>query len=73
MAYKPWYIGNTTVRNPFRLKLGLEALYKSSLHGNLSGRENEQAFAELLHESEVVSVARIEADSENGEIGRAHV
>ncbi|WP_298691504.1 AlwI family type II restriction endonuclease [uncultured Sulfuricurvum sp.] len=67
MAYKPWYIGNTTVRNPFRLKLGLEALYKSSLHGNLSGRENEQAFAELLHESEVVSVARIEADSENGD------
>jgi hypothetical protein len=59
----PWQIGNTTVRNPYRLKEGLRVLAVSTLIGNLAGKEHESAFAELLHEAGVVSVQRIE----NGE------
>jgi hypothetical protein len=58
---KPWQIGNTTVRNPYRLKDGLRVLAFSPLIGNLEGRENESAFAKLLHEAGVVTVQRIES------------
>lgn len=58
---KPWQIGNTTVRNPYRLKDGLRVLALSPLIGNLEGRENESAFAELLHEGGIVAVQRIES------------
>ena len=34
---KPWHLGNTTVRSPFRLREGLVALSTSSLQGNLRG------------------------------------
>jgi hypothetical protein len=61
LAVKPWQIGNTTVRNPYRLKDGLRVLALSPLIGNLEGRENESAFAELLHEAGVVAVQRIES------------
>lgn len=61
LAAKPWQIGNTTVRNPYRLKDGLRVLSLSPLMGNLEGRENESAFAEFLHEAGVVAVQRIES------------
>ncbi len=45
---RPWHFGNTTVRSPFRLREGLIALSSSPLRGNLRGREQEQAFRDLL-------------------------
>lgn len=65
MASKPWQFGNTTVRNPYRLKEGLRILAISPLIGNLESRKNESAFAELLHEAGVVAVQRIK----NGKSG----
>lgn len=67
MVYKPWQIGNTTVRNPYRLKDGLRVLALSPLIGNLEGRENESAFAKLLHEAGVVAVQRIESGEDGGD------
>ncbi len=58
-AQKAWYLGNTTVRNPKRLKDGLIALYKSPLHGNLDGRDNEQEFARLLNGQDIVFLKRL--------------
>lgn len=49
-----WHIGNTTVRTPYRLREALVALRTSHLHGNLLGRDNEQAFADLLHDEGLV-------------------
>lgn len=60
MNYKPWNLGNTTVRNPYRLQLGLKALYHSPFHGDLKGKEKEQGFAQELHDSKVVLVKRLE-------------
>ena len=45
---RPWHLGNTTVRSPFRLRDGLVALSTSSLQGNLRGREQEIALRDLL-------------------------
>lgn len=56
---KAWYIGNTTIRNPKRLKDGLKALSLSPLHGNLVGKENEQEFAKLLDAEGIVRVERL--------------
>ncbi len=47
---RPWHLGNTTVRSPFRLRDGLVALSTSSLQGNLRGEEQERAFRRLLGE-----------------------
>lgn len=55
-----WHIGNTTVRTPYRLKAALAALQGTPLNGNLYGREAESAFAKLLHDTDVVNVARLE-------------
>lgn len=57
---KAWYIGNTTLRNPQRLKEGLRVLVNSPFHGNLEGRENEQEFARLLHQEGVMFIKRID-------------
>jgi hypothetical protein len=67
-----WHIGNTTVRTPYRLRQALIALQGTSLNGNLHGKEKENAFASLLHESEVVDVQRLEADpdSDVSDLGR---
>lgn len=35
---RPWCLGNTTVRSPFRLRDGLVALSNSPLQGNLRGK-----------------------------------
>ena len=51
---KPWHLGNTTVRSPFRLREGLVALSTSSLQGNLRGQDI--AFRVLLGEHGIVSL-----------------
>ncbi|MDB5054974.1 MAG: type IIs restriction endonuclease [Bacilli bacterium] len=56
---KAWYIGNTTIRNPKRLKDGLRALSLSPLHGNLIGKENELEFSRLLDSEDIVRVERL--------------
>lgn len=53
---RPWQLGNTTVRSPFRLRDGLVALTQSSLQGNLHGEAQEVAFRKLLGEHEIVSL-----------------
>lgn len=45
---KPWLFGNTTVRNPLRLRDGLRVLRYSAWHGNLRGKEADCAFYQLL-------------------------
>jgi len=56
---KAWYLGNTTVRSPYRIKGALKILSQSALVGNLMGSENESAFAKLLHDSEIVTISRL--------------
>jgi hypothetical protein len=53
---RPWYIGNTTVRSPFRLRDGLIELSNSPLQGNLRGKEQELAFCELLGSRGIVEL-----------------
>ena len=53
---RPWHLGNTTVRSPFRLRDGLVALSTSSLQGNLRGREQEIALRDLLGEHGIVEL-----------------
>lgn len=53
---KPWHLGNTTVRSPFRLREGLVALSTSSLQGNLRGTAQDIAFRNLLGEHGVVAL-----------------
>jgi len=67
-----WHIGNTTVRTPYRLREALIALQGTSLNGNLHGKQKENAFASLLHESKVADVQRLEADpdSDVSDLGR---
>ena len=63
---RPWHLGNTTVRSPFRLRDGLVALSTSSLQGNLRGREQEIAFRRLLGEHGIVELG----DDETYSVGR---
>jgi hypothetical protein len=65
-----WHIGNTTVRTPYRLQEALQELLGSPLNGNLSGRDQEQAFAEFLHENNIVEVARIARNEDASDVGR---
>ena len=53
---RPWHLGNTTVRSPFRLRDGLVALSTSSLQGNLRGEEQERTFRRLLGERGIVEL-----------------
>lgn len=63
---RPWHLGNTTVRSPFRLRDGLVALSSSPLQGNLRGREQEIAFRRLLGEHGIVELG----DDETYSVGR---
>lgn len=63
---KPWHLGNTTVRSPFRLREGLIALSTSPLQGNLRGREQEIALRRLLGEHGIVELG----DDETYSVGR---
>lgn len=53
---RPWHLGNTTVRSPFRLRDGLVALYGSELQGNLRGKDQDIAFRKLLGEHGIVEL-----------------
>jgi hypothetical protein len=53
---RPWHLGNTTVRSPFRLRDGLVALSHSPLQGNLRGREQEIALRDLLGANGIVEL-----------------
>jgi AlwI restriction endonuclease. len=63
---RPWYLGNTTVRSPFRLRDGLVALSTSPLQGNLRGEEQERAFRRLLGEHGIVELG----DDDTYSVGR---
>jgi hypothetical protein len=63
---RPWYLGNTTVRSPFRLRDGLVVLSKSSLQGNLRGQEQEIALRRLLGEHGIVELG----DDDTYSVGR---
>lgn len=63
---RPWHLGNTTVRSPFRLRDGLVALSASSLQGNLRGEEQERAFRCLLGEHGIVELG----DDDTYSVGR---
>ena len=60
---RPWHLGNTTVRSPFRLRDGLVALSTSSLQGNLRGEEQERAFRRLLGEHGIVELGDDDTNS----------
>lgn len=49
-----WNIGNTSVRNPWRIQNGLR-LFAAEFSGNLDGKERERAFVERLVESGLVA------------------
>ncbi|KZM57061.1 MULTISPECIES: AlwI family type II restriction endonuclease [Aeribacillus] len=51
---KPWVIGNTTIRNPARLKEGLKAFYESPLYGRLIVHEREEQLARVLADAGVI-------------------
>ena len=63
---RPWHLGNPTVRNPFRLRDGLDALSTSSLQGNLRGQEQEIALRRLLGEHGIVELG----DDDTYSVGR---
>ncbi len=63
---RPWHLGNTTVRSPFRLRDGLVALSASSLQGNLRGQEQEIALRRLLGEHGIVELG----DDDTYSVGR---
>src|SRR5258708_16286686 len=66
---RAWYLGNTTVREDQRLRVGLTVLAASPLNGNLEGRERETAFALLLNDTEVLRIQR-EAGEDISDLGR---
>lgn len=51
---KVWNIGNTTVRNPKRIEMGLRVMSDQNLFGNMSGDENEKALTTALVNAGVV-------------------
>lgn len=65
-----WYIGNTTVRTPYRLRDALRVLQGSSLNGNLAGKKQESAFAHLLHNEGIVYAPRISSGGDVSDLGR---
>lgn len=63
---RPWHLGNTTVRSPFRLRDGLVALSTSAIQGDLRGRAQEIALRNLLGEHGIVELG----DDESYSVGR---
>ncbi|MCU4991165.1 AlwI family type II restriction endonuclease [Bacillus cereus] len=52
----PWHFGNTTVRNPMRIREGLAVLNQPTLNGNLIGNNQESLFAHELHKAGVINL-----------------
>jgi len=65
-----WHLGNTTVRTPYRLRDALRVLQGSPLNGNISGNDQENAFATLLHKEGVVDAPRVEEGKDASDLGR---
>lgn len=65
-----WHIGNTTVRTPYRLRDALRVLQGSSLNGNISDRDQENAFAALLHHEGILDAPRVVAGEDASDLGR---
>lgn len=65
-----WHIGNTTVRTPYRLRDALRVLQGSPLNGNISGRDQENAFAALLHHEGILDAPRVVAGEDASDLGR---
>ena len=63
---RPWHLGNTTVRSPFRLRDGLVAISTSSLQGNLRGKPQEIALRNLLGTHGIVELG----DDKSNSVGR---
>ncbi|XJZ27284.1 AlwI family type II restriction endonuclease [Bacillota bacterium Lsc_1132] len=57
-----WHFGNTTVRNPQRIRDGLIVLQNSPLNGNLIGKKQELLFADALDNAGVVTIANKSRD-----------
>ena len=53
---RPWHIANTTVRNPMRLKVGLQALIAQGFDGDM-GRHQEYNIAHALHRAGVITLS----------------
>lgn len=65
-----WHIGNTTVRTPYRLRDALIALANSPLNGNITGTQQENAFAALLHNEAVLDAPRVVEGIDASDLGR---
>lgn len=65
-----WHLGNTTVRTPYRLRSALIALQDSPLNGSLIGKEQEQAFAALLHDQGILHASRDFDNDDVSDLGR---
>ncbi|MGE7751592.1 AlwI family type II restriction endonuclease [Lysinibacillus fusiformis] len=57
-----WHFGNTTVRNPQRIRDGLKVLQKSTLNGNLIGKQQESLFADTLESAGVITISNKDRD-----------
>lgn len=57
----PWHFGNTTVRNPLRIREGLIVL-KNTLNGNIIGKSQERLFADELDRAGVIEIANKQRD-----------
>lgn len=57
----PWHFGNTTVRNPLRIREGLIVL-KDTLNGNIIGKPQERLFADELDRAGVIAIANRQRD-----------
>ena len=51
---KVWNIGNTTVRNPKRIEMGLRVMNERNLFGNMGGDDNEKVLTDALVNAGVV-------------------
>lgn len=71
MLTKAWYVGNTTVRSAYRIKYALRALDAAGLY-YLKGTENENRFARVLADAQVLSMQRLEdnPDADVSDMGR---
>ena len=61
-----WTIGDTTVRNPYRMREALVALYNSPLNGNISDSKGKKDLAILLKKSKVIAYEGVEKEKGKG-------
>jgi hypothetical protein len=58
----PWHFGNTTVRNPMRIRDGLIVLKEQALSGNLIGKHQEILFTHELNKAGVINLGDTDPD-----------